>query len=71
MEIVNNPQRYCENCTCQNCIVQHSVEIEGFGDYRIFRDGKVFSKKSNKYFKTLTEALVYKFIQVMKRLPHK
>jgi len=66
MEILNNPQRYCENCTCQNCIDQQSVEIEGYENYRIFRDGRVFSKKSNKFLKPNNNGRGYVYVQLFK-----
>ena len=38
------------------------MEIQGFNDYLIYPDGKVFSKKSNKYLKQAKGRSPYKFV---------
>jgi len=38
------------------------MDIQGFSDYLIYPDGKVFSKKSNKYLKHLKGRSPYKFV---------
>ncbi len=38
------------------------MEIQGFSDYLIYPDGRVFSKKSNKYLKHLKGKSPYKFV---------
>jgi hypothetical protein len=38
------------------------MDIQGFSDYLIYPDGKVFSKKSKKYLKSGDNGLGYKFV---------
>ena len=41
-------------------------EIEGFEDYLIYSDGRVFSKKSNKFLKQSTDKRGYKVVSLCK-----
>jgi hypothetical protein len=40
------------------------MEIQGFNDYLIYPDGKVFSKKRNKYLKPFDKGRGYKYVKL-------
>ena len=42
------------------------MEIQGFPNYLIYEDGRVFSKKSNKFMKEQTHRLGYKYYYIYK-----
>ena len=44
MDIQMNTERFHTNCNCNTCIEHQSVDIEGYENYRIFKDGRVWSK---------------------------
>lgn len=44
MDIQMNTERFHTNCNCNTCIEHQSVDIEGHENYRIFKDGRVWSK---------------------------
>ena len=44
MDIQMNEERFHTNCHCDTCIEHQSVDIEGHENYRIFKDGRVWSK---------------------------
>jgi hypothetical protein len=43
------------------------MEIQGFNDYLIYPDGKVFSKKSNKFMKSSDNGTGYKYLKLCDR----
>tara|TARA_R100000734_G_C3253062_1_gene53992 strand:+ start:79 stop:636 length:558 start_codon:yes stop_codon:yes gene_type:complete len=66
MDIQNNQQRYCENCICQNCIYHNSVEIEGYENYRIFKDGRVWSKiGKGRFLKVSLNTCGYQYVKLV------
>tara|TARA_R110000744_G_scaffold120181_4_gene223960 strand:- start:1310 stop:1855 length:546 start_codon:yes stop_codon:yes gene_type:complete len=55
----NNPARFCENCPCNSCVLNQSMEIIDFPNYRIFKDGRVYSMKTNRFLKSQTNNCGY------------
>ena len=43
------------------------MEIQGFSDYLIYPDGRVFSKKSNIYLKSYDNGIGYRFVRLSDR----
>ena len=62
----NNPARFCENCPCHSCLFNQSVEIDDFPNYRIFKDGRIYNKKRNKFLKPQTNNCGYQGISLCK-----
>lgn len=62
----NNPERFCENCPCHTCLMNQSVEINGYENYQIFRDGRVYNKKRNIFMKQRNDKNGYKILNLSK-----
>ena len=59
-----NTERFHTNCHCDTCIEHQSVDIEGYENYRIFKDGRVWSKNINNFKKSHIDKEGYDYIMI-------